>query len=74
MQPTDDAKRREILYEYLHGLQWVLNYYNKGCCSWSWVYPYHYAPFLSDFEIMNTSIDFTTFTLDAPLTPLLQLL
>lgn len=37
-------------YQYLYGLQWVLHYYQHGtkACSSRFVYPYHYAPLLTD--------------------------
>ncbi|XP_044075764.1 5'-3' exoribonuclease 1 isoform X2 [Siniperca chuatsi] len=57
---------------YVEGIQWILHYYYHGVQSWSWYYPYHYAPFLSD--IRNISGLKLTFDLGKPFLPFQQLL
>jgi len=57
---------------YIRALQWNLNYYYNGCCSWSWYYPHHYAPYISDIkDFENLKIEFE---LGQPFLPFQQLL
>ncbi|XP_047419394.1 5'-3' exoribonuclease 1 [Sciurus carolinensis] len=57
---------------YVQAIQWILHYYYHGVQSWSWYYPYHYAPFLSD--IRNISTLQIHFELGKPFKPFEQLL
>ncbi|RJE25031.1 hypothetical protein PHISCL_02624 [Aspergillus sclerotialis] len=50
VDPHDKEFRRKVARSYAEGLAWVLLYYFQGCPSWTWYYPYHYAPFAADFE------------------------
>lgn len=47
--PDDIEFRHKVARAYVEGLCWVLLYYYQGCASWTWYYPYHYAPFAADF-------------------------
>ncbi|XP_053315450.1 5'-3' exoribonuclease 1 isoform X2 [Spea bombifrons] len=57
---------------YVRAIQWILHYYYHGVQSWSWYYPYHYAPYLSD--ICNISHLKLEFNLGKPFMPFEQLL
>ena len=53
VNPKDIAFRNQVAKSYVEGLAWVLLYYFQGCPSWTWYYPYHYAPFAADFVEMD---------------------
>ncbi len=61
-----------IRTEYFKGLSWVLQYYYRGCPSWEWFYPFHFAPFASD--LAKTKDISLTFKLGVPLKPVEQLM
>ncbi|CAD5206912.1 unnamed protein product [Bursaphelenchus okinawaensis] len=70
---TDVTFRRTVAWAYTEGLCWVLKYYYQGCASWNWYFPYHYAPFASDFDnISEFKPDFNKPT--TPFNPLEQLM
>ncbi|KAG4303410.1 hypothetical protein PCK1_000374 [Pneumocystis canis] len=84
---SDIESRKKIVKCYIEGTCWVLLYYYqvkiilikteiltniKGCPSWKWYYPYHYAPFASDFkDISSLNIHFD---LGEPFKPYEQLM
>ncbi|KAL0868853.1 hypothetical protein ABMA27_007202 [Loxostege sticticalis] len=65
--------RYRVALQYVRGLCWVLRYYYQGCASWKWYFPYHYAPFASDFvNVAGLSTKFEAGT--QPFRPLEQLM
>lgn len=55
---SDDVLREQAEC-YIRALQWNLYYYFDGVPSWSWFYPHHYAPYVSDVkDFRNLRLDF----------------
>ena len=48
--------------------------YYRGCCSWSWFFPYHYPPVATDIAAALPTHKPAEFRLAAPLSPLEQLM
>ena len=59
---------------YIEAMMWCLEYYFQGPPSWSWFYPFHYAPMISDLKNLGPIISSIKFQKGAPLRPFEQLL
>lgn len=69
---VDAAVIRSQAETYVTAIQWNLHYYYDGCRSWSWYYPHHYAPYISDIKgFADLKFDFD---LGTPFLPFQQLL
>lgn len=74
MDLTDTEKHDRLRTCYLEGLIWVYHYYMHGCISWSWYFPYHYAPLISDLVNITQYESRIKFERGSPFKPYQQLL
>lgn len=78
---TNRKELLNLLTKYMEGLQFVLSYYYTNCPSWSWYFPYHYSPLVSDLanlldylQLPSTDNKKIQFDLSKPFDPFKQLL
>ena len=45
-------QRKQIVLDYVRGLQFCIDYYFHGCRLWSFFYAHHYAPLLCDMALI----------------------
>lgn len=64
------GKLREVYF--CQGINWVLEYYYRGVASWTWFYPHHFSPMISD--MVNISDFQVVFEHGKPFLPFQQLL
>lgn len=65
---------REVCHEYFRGMEWVYKYYTTGIPSWSWNYPFVYAPFATEMVSSLDTYESKHFQLGRPMEPFRQLL
>lgn len=66
---------QDLVFQYLNGMQFVLEYYTSDQVpSWSWKYPYHYAPFSYDIGKYATKMKISEREVGKPYPPFLQLM
>jgi 5'-3' exonuclease len=68
-----------ILAYYVYGLKFVFEYYFNNLASWSWYYPYYFAPLLTDIQyyignLIAQGQSLTAFEKGEPFEPFKQLL
>jgi len=77
---SDDREIEVMCKDYFRTLVWVFEYYVSGLPSWRWLYPWHYAPLMSDLAITLNKLsssefkELTTFKLENASRPFVQLL
>lgn len=65
---------KNVVCDYLEGMQWVLSYYTNDVPCWKWCYNYHYAPFAYDIAKQMNHFRFVNYEKTYPIQPYKQLL
>lgn len=73
MDQDPEEFQKKLCFAVLDSFEWVLQYYTKGCPSWTWCYQYFYAPPLVTIAKFCEQ-HISSFTLDRPPFPFEQLL
>ncbi|OHT03015.1 XRN 5'-3' exonuclease N-terminus family protein [Tritrichomonas foetus] len=72
-EKNPEELKRKMSLAIIESFSWVLKYYKEGVPSWSWYYPYHYAPpIIIVADYVKEHIE--DFQVDSPPLPYIQLL
>ena len=74
LAPEDTAGLDLLILKYIQGVCWCYSYYYRGCVSWRWFFPYHFAPLASDLTPARLKGLKINFELGTPFQPFQQLL
>lgn len=74
INPNNSEVLRSLCKAYVEGLAWCLEYYVHGCVSWTWFYPFHYGPLISDVTCIAETLASLRFEIGEPFRPFEQLL
>ena len=72
---TTGQQKKDIVMNYLEGLEWTMKYYTSGCPDWRWRYKYNYPPLLQDLikHVPVFGTEFVETKAKNPVTELVQL-
>ncbi len=74
LAPEDKDGLDLLIRKYIEGVCWCYSYYYRGCVSWRWFFPYHFAPLASDLTAQRLQGITIGFELGTPFQPFQQLL
>lgn len=71
----NESKCKELVTNYLEGLEWTMKYYTEDCADWRWCYKSNYPPLFSDLlkYIPHFGNEFVVRKPMNPVSPLVQL-
>ncbi len=74
LEITENCEIEKMCHDYIHGLQWVINYYTTGVPDWNWKCQHRYGPFIDDLVTHLATYTQKPYPKTDAIPPFLQLL